>query len=386
MTKKKNQSAVVVSETQSLTPAPDASSAEGLIALAINKGVPIDTMERLLAMRRELKAEKAKEEFDEAMAGFQGECPVIEKKKVAKDDGKVLYKYAPLDDIIDQVKDLLQKYGFSYAFRTDNLPESVNVVCIAKHRGGHSEESPMKTALATRTKIMSSPQQTASTVTFNKRYAFCNAFGIMTGDEDVDASPASIPKEAPVHATAKVVEGEVVGITGPTLAQLKHLHTLITKYGMPPEEFKKAYKIESSKDLTLDQCTKAIDGLKKRVDEGRNWANDQKQAQKANNEAVKTPGSETKSTDVKAPVESAAAAEVVKPAMNKAQQIIEWGKKIRAATESELSDIEGIVRLDSGLDSTVKMTVVGLIENRKKEIKEINQVGEDAFKKSEKPV
>jgi len=33
---------------------------------------------------------------------------------------------------------------------------------------------------------MSAPQVVAATITFRKRYAFCNAFGIMTGDEDID--------------------------------------------------------------------------------------------------------------------------------------------------------------------------------------------------------
>ena len=43
-------------------------SAETLIAQAIDKAVPVETMEKLLAMRRELKAEWAKEQFDAAIA------------------------------------------------------------------------------------------------------------------------------------------------------------------------------------------------------------------------------------------------------------------------------------------------------------------------------
>ena len=38
-----------------------------------------------------------------------------------------------------------------------------------------------------KTAMMNAPQQTAATMTYAKRYAFCNAFGIMTGDEDTDA-------------------------------------------------------------------------------------------------------------------------------------------------------------------------------------------------------
>ena len=42
-------------------------SAEELISQAIDKGVSVETMEKLLAMRKELKNEWAKEQFDKAM-------------------------------------------------------------------------------------------------------------------------------------------------------------------------------------------------------------------------------------------------------------------------------------------------------------------------------
>lgn len=176
-------------------------SAERLIAQAISKNVPVETMEKLLSMRRELKQEWAREEYNRAMAAFQAECPVIQKRKQARDEtkNKDLYKYAPLDDIIAQTQVLIAKHGFSYTFRQENDGNKVKVACIVSHASGHSEESVMETGLATKTNIMSGPQQIASTVTFNKRYAFCNAFGIMTGDEDMDAAKNIVepPQDAP---------------------------------------------------------------------------------------------------------------------------------------------------------------------------------------------
>ena len=184
-----------------------AQQAEALIAQAIDKGVPVETMERLLNMRRELKAEYAKEAYDSAMAAFQGECPVIEKKKDAKNrDGKVMYAYAPLDSIIKQVGPIIGRHGLSYTFKTENKPDRVTVTCIVKHREGHSEESTMETSLATKTDIMSGPQVIAATVTFNKRYAFVNAFGIMTGDEDTDAAiPDDDKKRALLDSARKMI-------------------------------------------------------------------------------------------------------------------------------------------------------------------------------------
>lgn len=180
---------------------------ETMITLGIEKGMSVETMERLFAMRRELKAEFAKEEFDKAMANFQMECPVIKKKKAGgrTKGGQVAYHYAPLDTIVEQTKGPMNKNGFSYKFDTVTTDTGVKVTCVAKHSAGHSEPSEIEVPLGTRTDIMSAPQVTASAITFAKRYAFCNAFGILTGDEDNDAltvPPAETPTDR-IFATTK---------------------------------------------------------------------------------------------------------------------------------------------------------------------------------------
>jgi hypothetical protein len=160
-------------------------SVENMIMKAIEQNVPVETMERFLAMRKELKVEFAKEQFDLAMAGFQAELPEIKKlKEVVDNNGKLLYKYAPLESIIGQVKGILAKHGLSYSVQTEVGTDKVKSIVIVKHTAGHSEQSEMETPLATKTGIMSQPQQIAATATFSKRYAFMNALGIMTGDED----------------------------------------------------------------------------------------------------------------------------------------------------------------------------------------------------------
>ena len=50
---------------------------ETLISQGIAAGVNVDSLERLLAMRREVKAEWAQERFDVAMSTFQSACPQI---------------------------------------------------------------------------------------------------------------------------------------------------------------------------------------------------------------------------------------------------------------------------------------------------------------------
>ena len=184
------------------TPAPYENSAEALIAQAIEKGTSVDTMERLLAMRRELKSEWSKEQYDKAMAAFQASCPTIKKtREVKTDGGKVAYRYAPIESIVYQVKDALKANGFSYTTGMELKDEAVRVTVRVTHQAGHSEETSMEVPFGSQTKVMSKSQVAAAATTFAKRYAFCNAFGILTGDEDTDARP--LDTDAPKGATSQ---------------------------------------------------------------------------------------------------------------------------------------------------------------------------------------
>jgi hypothetical protein len=188
---------VKVENGQTLAIAVKGNSAEALISQAIAGKVSVETIERLMAMRTQLKQEYAKEEFNRAMSDFQSECPTIQKTKNGGQTkgGKVAYKYAPLESIVEQVKDLIKKHGFSYGIQTVMTEKTVKVFCTVKHIAGHSEINDIELPLTTRTEIMSAPQVVAATVTFGKRYSFCNGFGIMTGDEDNDANTGTATEE-----------------------------------------------------------------------------------------------------------------------------------------------------------------------------------------------
>lgn len=201
-------------------------NAQTLISQAIDKNVPVETMEKLLAMRRELKAEWAKEQYDKAMAGFQADCPIIQKTKEVKDGSKLLYKYAPIESIIQQVKLFLQKHGFSYLTGMEVLPDGIKVICKVTHIAGHSEESSMQIPLGTKTGIMSASQQTAAAQTFAKRYAFCNAFGILTGDEDNDG--AEIKQSPSSQTIAAPVLSDIAKIFIQDLIECKDIETFDT--------------------------------------------------------------------------------------------------------------------------------------------------------------
>ncbi len=223
------------------------SDVERFIMAAIDKSVPVETMERLLAMRDKLCAERAKADYDEALAEFQAECPVISKSKEVMDKGgtKVRYRYAPLDSIIGQIKAILQKYGFSYSLTAQIIEKEkanwVEATCKATHKSGHSELSSFRVPID-KDAYMNEQQKVASALTYAKRYAFCNAFGIMTGDEDDDSDAAGDKKpekKPPVRKEAPISEAETVEEPLAVGTELRtKIDGLIDEAGIDKKDFK----------------------------------------------------------------------------------------------------------------------------------------------------
>ena len=176
---------------------------ERLIAQAIEHGISVEGLERLLAMRERLKAEAAREAFFVALAAFQAECPVIPKRKVARIEsakGTYSYRYAPLGDIVGQVAALLGRHGLSYVLkaRFEGDPVAQVAECVVHHVGGHHESSEFRAPVDSGAR-MNPKQQHASALTYAKRYALCNALGILTADEDSDGDGG--PPGGPFSAT-----------------------------------------------------------------------------------------------------------------------------------------------------------------------------------------
>ncbi len=175
------------------------------IQQAIDKSLPVETMERLFSLHKEVKAEQAREEFVLALSTFQKEVPIIKKtKKVFNKDGRtVRYTYAPIDSVIKQIKDPLSKNGFSYTWDSVREEEHIKVVCKLTHIAGHSEKSTFDIPIV-KSEFMSSPQSYATAQSYAKRYTLLNVLGIGTADEDTDAT------DSDKDGTAKSQKAKIV--------------------------------------------------------------------------------------------------------------------------------------------------------------------------------
>lgn len=237
-------------------------SIESFINKAIEAKLPIETMERFFALRKEVRAEEAKEAFTQSMSLFQAECPIIEKKKGVNDkNGKERYKYTPIEDIIIKVKPVLTKHNLSYKFDEVKDEKNVTAVCTITHIKGHSESSSFKVEIG-KEDYMSDAQKYGARMTFAKRYAFCNALGIITGGEDTDAGGKD--KKAPFIPPEKKTN-----VKSQIMFLLKTLNVDVEEKKNLPKEIKKLTGLDVSVEANLSEIKDRLEVLVTEQNESR---------------------------------------------------------------------------------------------------------------------
>ncbi len=150
-----------------------------LVEMAIQSNADIDKLEKLMDLQDRWEKGNAKKSFLAAMSEFQRICPDIMKMKKAHNSS-----YAPLGDIVSQIREPLSSCGLSYRFEQDHA-SGIKVKCIVSHVDGHNESTEM-TAPADSSGSKNGIQAIASTVTYLSRYTLTAALGIVTADADMD--------------------------------------------------------------------------------------------------------------------------------------------------------------------------------------------------------
>lgn len=151
--------------------------------------INIESMERLLVMYRDERANQAKILFDDAMSNMQPEMPVIRERGKAIVQGSIRYTYALWEDVNEQIKPVLAKHGFSITFRTD-FKDGISVTGVLSHRAGHREETSILLP-ADVSGNKNAVQAVASTVSYGKRYTAGALLNLTTHGEDDDAYRAA---------------------------------------------------------------------------------------------------------------------------------------------------------------------------------------------------
>lgn len=175
-------------ETQELVMTPV--NPGSLISQAIDKGLGVAELEKLMGLQERWEANQARKAFFAAFTDFQSELPDIRKTKQVKfkeADLKPQYSFAPIGSIARQLRDLLKKYRLSYRWRIKTTPDNIEVTCLVSHAEGHTEETTMS-ALADPSGSKNAIQARGSSVQYLKRYTLEGALGLTTTETDDDGS------------------------------------------------------------------------------------------------------------------------------------------------------------------------------------------------------
>lgn len=158
--------------------------------LALSPDVPVDKLERLLAMQERVLAHDAKAEFDAAFAEMQGKLPVITERGEIEVDGVVRSKYARYEDIIEVVRPILAEHGFALRHQNRMQDGKQLIVGVLSHRSGHSEQDEFECPPDTSGK-KNSIQAMGSTRSYGQRYTTNALLNIVTRGTDDDGKSAT---------------------------------------------------------------------------------------------------------------------------------------------------------------------------------------------------
>lgn len=175
------------------------SDAIDLLRSAVERGVPVEVLERLTALHERISARQAEAAFGGALAKFQAQCPSIPKSSRAqittKSGVRYSYQYAELDEIARIIRPLLEQCGLSYTWDCTLDGEIVKCICTLRHSAGHAVTATFAAPIDSAAS-MSGPQRVASALTYGRRQALVQVLGLtMTEADTDDASPATITTE-----------------------------------------------------------------------------------------------------------------------------------------------------------------------------------------------
>lgn len=212
-----------------------------MVALAVQQGMPLETLREIRQMQKEWEADESLRKFNEAFAAFKAEAIVIVKGTTINDGPLKGKKHADLFDVVGAVTPKLSAHGLSIAWKlTKDDKDWMEVTCTLRHAAGHSESVSMGGGPDTgpgRNAI----QARGSTKTYLERYTATAILGLAAKDADDDGGKGG---------------EELV-----TEKQAADLLAKITEVGADRDQFLKFLKVKQLSDLPAKRYTAAIRAL-----------------------------------------------------------------------------------------------------------------------------
>ena len=181
-----------------IVPSAPLPSIELIVQQAIQQGRSGAELKEFLDFARELKADKAKAEFQAAFAAFKAECPPIVKRSKSQFEGvnkagvKGPRMYADLEDIMHIVEPVARNHGLTISWGESKVEAHGNellmmVPCVISHVGGHSISGSFPIAVDSKAGC-SAQQKYGIASTYARRYSLVSVLGLIGVDADTDGA------------------------------------------------------------------------------------------------------------------------------------------------------------------------------------------------------
>lgn len=145
-----------------------------------NPNMDMSVLKEMLAMQKEVMAQQAIIDFNNDFSAMSKEIPVIAHTKKSYST-----TYTPLEDIVNIVRPILSKYGFSISFNnTQETAGFIKVTCQLRHKAGHMIENMLILPTEAATKGMNAMQAIGAAISYGKRYTLCGILNIATTADD----------------------------------------------------------------------------------------------------------------------------------------------------------------------------------------------------------
>ena len=225
--------------------------AMALVRMAIEQKVPVEVLERLVALQERVTERSAEMAMAQALAAFQAECPPVprvSKATVMKNGAKAYeYHFAPLEEIVRVIRPCLTAHGLSYTHDARVESGAVEITCTLQHVEG-AKRSAKFTGPVDNSGGKNPLQGVGSARSYGRRYTLIDVLGLTT-EEDDDGVGAHRQSEPPETITDK---------------QAADLDALIDEVGADRAKFLRWLRVESLSQLTEPDLPRAIAALERK--------------------------------------------------------------------------------------------------------------------------
>lgn len=188
----------------------------------------VEVLGKMMDLYERNDKRQAERDFAGALTALQSETIRVKatKKVDEKADGTCRYKFAPYEEIMEEIQPLLSKHGFSITFDTEAGDNRLTSICTLTHSSGHSRSNKFAVRYG-KPPGSSDAQGDMSTKSYAKRGALCDALNISI-EHDTDG--ADDPR----------IEGHPI-----TQEQADQLRELCDTAKADRQKFLKAAKVET---------------------------------------------------------------------------------------------------------------------------------------------